>query len=73
MIDVRQEILSIRLLNFKNERRILVRDYGMLKDSEHPFPTADNKAAFRNVDDLSYYERLTGHIEEIQYLSNLLK
>ena len=37
-------------------------------DEWSEYISTDGEAAFKHEDDVRYYERLTGHIEELEYL-----
>lgn len=51
----------------RNERILHVHENSLLKKATD-FISGDGEVTFANLEDLAYYERLTGHIEELKLL-----
>ena len=63
--------LHARLATLRQERRAHARQTEAAPGTPNTTTTGDGAAAFFTLDAAAYYERLTGHIEEVAYLIEL--
>jgi hypothetical protein len=65
------QTVEIRLRTCRDARSEHVYETAAPKKATH-FISGDGEETFHNLDDLAYYERLTGHIAELEFLAEAL-